>query len=314
MRDQQLPGVLLAAGAAAIIGSSVAASSLIASYSPLASQAVRYGVAAGAMGLVLWRRRSPAPRLGLGDLGRMLTLALTGLVGFNLCLLAALRQADAATVGVVVGCMPVALALLAPLLQRRSLNSRVLASAVLVSVGAAVVQGSGAITVLGLLLALGAMIGEACFSLLAAPLLPRLGPLALSTYVCATAGLVFAGAAIVVDGPHALSSLTWPRAVAIGYLGLVVTVGGFLMWFGGLSRLGLERTGLFAGIIPISALLCTVLVGASALTPLRGLGAGLVGLAVVCGLTGHGAARTRRRSSIPLWRPFGHRAPKRSSG
>jgi drug/metabolite transporter (DMT)-like permease len=312
MRGQLLVGVLLAAGAAVLIGSSVAASSLIAGYSPLASQAVRYVLAASVMGLVLWRRQPPVPRLGAGDLGRMLALALTGLVGFNLCLLAALRLDDAATVGVVVGCMPVALALLAPLIQRRSLGSRVLGAAVLVSAGSAVVQGTGATSALGLLLALGAMMGEACFSLLAAPLLPRLGPLALSAYVCATAGLVFAGAAIVVGGPHAFPALTWPQAAAIGYLGLVVTVGGFLMWFGGLSRLGVERTGLFAGLIPISALLCTVLVGASALTPLRGLGAGLVGLGVICGLTGRGEARTRRRSPILPWRPVDHRLPGRS--
>jgi drug/metabolite transporter (DMT)-like permease len=152
------------------------------------------------------------------------------------------------------------------------------------------VQGSGATTVLGFMLALGAMMGEACFSLFAAPLLPRLGPLALSTYVCATAGLIFAAAAIVVDGPHAFPAATWPQAVAIGYLGLVVTVGGFLMWFSGLSRLGVERTGLFAGLIPISALLCSALVGVSALTPLRGLGAGLVGLGLVYGVRGHGNA------------------------
>jgi drug/metabolite transporter (DMT)-like permease len=313
MKGQDLLGVLLAAGAAAIIGSSVAASSLIARYPPLTSQALRYAVSAAALALLLWRCSSTIPRLRWRDAGHMLALALTGLVGFNLCLLAALRVADPAAVGVVVGCMPVALALLAPLVGRRTLRFRVLASAMLVSVGAAIVQGTGTTTAPGLLLALGAMAGEACFSLLAAPLLPRLGPLALSTYICATASLLFAGAAIVIGGPHAFPAVTWSQSQAIGYLALVVTVGGFLMWFSGLSRLGVERTGLFAGLIPISALLCTVLVGMSALTPLHGLGAVLVGMGVVCGLTGRNDARPGQGSLIPSCRLFDHRLRKQNS-
>jgi drug/metabolite transporter (DMT)-like permease len=61
-------------------------------------------------------------------------------------------------------------------------------------------------------------------------------------------------------------------------------VGGFLAWFSGLSRLGVERTGLFAGIIPISALITTAVVGMGSLTPSRGLGACLVGAGVAVGV------------------------------
>ena len=72
----------------------------------------------------------------------LLALALTGLVGYNLFLLAALRYTDPASVGVVVGCIPIALALAGPITQRRRPQSRPLWAAVIVSAGAAVVQAA----------------------------------------------------------------------------------------------------------------------------------------------------------------------------
>jgi hypothetical protein len=57
-----------------------------------------------------------------------------------------------AAVGVVVGCVPVALALVGPLLSRRAPVGRVEAAAVVVTVGAAVVHGVGDTTLAGFLL------------------------------------------------------------------------------------------------------------------------------------------------------------------
>ena len=52
------------------------------------------------------------------DWVRLAALAATGLVAFNVLLLTALRHADAAVVGTVVGGTPLVLALLGPLTRR----------------------------------------------------------------------------------------------------------------------------------------------------------------------------------------------------
>src|SRR5215207_1093153 len=49
----------------------------------------------------------------------------SGHASFNAFLIAAVREADAATVGVIVGCVPVVLALAGPMLERRQLSARV---------------------------------------------------------------------------------------------------------------------------------------------------------------------------------------------
>jgi drug/metabolite transporter (DMT)-like permease len=267
------------------MGSSVAVSRLIAHYPPLGSQAVRYALSAAVLGILL-RARGVAPRPTLGGGVLLLALALTGLVGFNLFLLAALRYSDPAAVGVVVGCVPIALALAGPISQRRRPHPRTLWAAAIVSAGAAVVQGAGTASLPGLLLSCGVLACEVAFSLLAVPILPRLGPLAVSTYVTILASTVLALAAAIVDGADALPAPTIAQAAVIGYLGLAATTCAFVAWYAGIARMGAARAGLFAGMAPISTLLCSVALGMDGLTPLRALGVVLVGAGVTFGVSG----------------------------
>jgi drug/metabolite transporter (DMT)-like permease len=278
-------GALYAGIAMVLMGSSVAVSSVLGHYPALGGQAVRYALSAAALGLLL-RARGALPRPTPRGVVLLLALALTGLVGFNLFLLAALRYTDPAAVGVVVGCVPIALALAGPIAQRRRPGPRTLWAAAIVSVGAAVVQGAGSESLPGLLLSFGVLACEVAFSLLAIPLLPRLGPLALSTYVTALASAVLALAAAIVDGAGALPAPTIAQAAVLGYLGLAATTCAFVAWYASIGLMGAARAGLLAGLAPISALLCSAALGMDSLSPLRALGVLIVGAGVTFGVSG----------------------------
>lgn len=262
---------------------SYAASSLLLHYPPLGSQAIRYALGAGVLAVVIRLKGLPSPRLSKRDLLLLVLLALTGLFGFNLCLLTALRFSDSAAVGAMIGGVPIFLAVVGPLLRHQSPKIMVVCGAIVVCVGVGIAQGTGATSPPGLLLSIGALLGEAAFTLLAVPLLPKLGALVLSLYVCVTASLVFASLAVVVDGTHALPLPTLPQLLALGYLAFVVTAGAFLAWYAGLARLGAEYAGLFSGLIPVSALVCGVLVGTTDMIPTRVLGSIVVAGGVLIG-------------------------------
>jgi drug/metabolite transporter (DMT)-like permease len=279
-------GSLYASVAMVLMGSSVAVSSVIGHYPPLGGQAVRYALSAAALGVLL-RARGTLPRPTPRGVMLLLALALTGLVGFNLFLLAALRYTDPAAVGVVVGCVPIALALAGPIAQRGRPHPRTLWAAVIVSAGAAVVvQGAGTASPPGLLLSFGVLACEVAFSLLAVPLLPQLGPLALSTYVTALASALLALAAVIVDGAGALPAPTIAQATVLAYLGLAATTCAFVAWYAGIGLMGAARAGLLAGLAPISTLLCSVALGMDSLSPLRVLGVLMVGAGVTFGVSG----------------------------
>ena len=280
-----LRGSLQAATALALVGSLVAASDLVESYPLAAGQALRYTVAGLAL-LAIARGR--LPRLQRRELIGLIALSATGLVLFNLFVIEGVRETDPATIGVIVGCVPVVLAFAAPLLERRPLSGRVVAAAVVVAAGAAGVQwAGGGITVPGLLLALGALACEAAFSLLAVPHLARLGPLAVSAYACLFAVPLLVVWSLIAEGP----SLPLPdaeQAAALGYLAVGVTALGFISWYSAVGLLGVERAALFSGVLPISALLVSAALGVAEITPERLLAVGVVAAGVTLGVRSAG--------------------------
>ena len=294
MKHRYLVGSLYAIFATVAVGASVAALTLLARYPYLTGQAARYGIGALTLFAFLRYGGEPLPRLHWRDLVRLIVLALTGLVGFNLCLLWALERAEPAAVSVIVGCTPIVLAFIGPILERRAPQRRVLFAAVVVTVGAAIVEGAGSATLSGLVFAFGALVGEASFSLLARPLLARLRPVALSAYVCAIASLVLSVTAVGIGGATAFPFPTPTELMAILFLGFVVTAGAFVAWYTSIMQLGIERAGLFLGIIPLSAVACTALIGTGTITPLRLLGTSVVAIGVVTGLYRPGMLNTSR--------------------
>ncbi|HEU5373978.1 MAG TPA: DMT family transporter [Ktedonobacteraceae bacterium] len=292
-------GAVFASVATILVGGSVAVSGLLTHYPPLWSQSIRYALGAGILALVAISRGLPFPRLSVRELLLLLALALTGLVGFNLCLLAALRYSDPTAVGTMVGAVPIFLALVGPLTQRQIPQLAVVLGAGIISVGTIITQGYGnsATTPLGILLSIGALLGEASFTLLAVPLLPKLGPLVLSFYACAMASVILAVLALFWGGDNALPVPTLLQFLALGYLALAVTAGAFLAWYAGLTRLGAARAGLFSSLIPISTLVCGIFLGTTSMTFVRALGCGLVAVGVVIGFLPSLEKRTRK---LPL--------------
>jgi drug/metabolite transporter (DMT)-like permease len=148
-------------------------------------------------------------------------------------------------VATIVGAVPVVLALVGPLLERSRPSGRVLVAALVVVAGATIATGLGSGSPTGLLFAVGALACEACFSLLAIPLLPKLGTVRVSAY----------------------------------------TAGAFLLWYDALPLLGADRAGLFAGMVPVGAIATTFLLGLAAPTASELGGATLVIAGLAVGLT-----------------------------
>ncbi|MGH2990797.1 MAG: EamA family transporter [Solirubrobacterales bacterium] len=199
-------------------------------------------------------------------------------------MIAGVREGDPATVGVIVGCVPIVLAIAGPALERRPVSTRVVVGAVVVAAGAAGVEGVGGETsIAGILLAIGALACEACFSLLAVPFLGRLGPLAVSAYACILAVPMLTAWSLAVEGPN-LPAPSGEELAALVYMAVIVTAGGFLLWYSAVTLLGVERAGLFSGVLPVSALVCSAAIGAAEITPTRVLAVAVVAAGITFGI------------------------------
>jgi drug/metabolite transporter (DMT)-like permease len=310
LNKRESTGAGLAGGSALLVGGSVAASSLLDGYPVLGGQAVRY-LAAGLV-LTAWARlrHQPLPRPAGREWAWLAALAVIGLAGCSAMLIEATRVADPASVGVVIGAAPLVIIVAAAIGAGRRPDRRVLLAAAVVTAGSAAAQLGGvtgpAWSPAGLLWSAGALAGAAGSTLLAAPVLPRLGALAVTVYACGLAGVGLLAAAVVAGyagGPPVLRMPTATQVAALAYLTIAVTAVVFIAWFGAMERLGTDRTGLFNGLIPVTSLAAVVLTGTGTLTPLRLLGALAVLAGVVLGL-GH-APRGTGRGRLPHGRQAG---------
>ena len=135
---------LAACGAMAAVGSSFAVLDGLRGYPAAGGQALRYAAGAALLAaLARGRIGRPSPR----ELVRLALLAATGLVAFNVLVLAAEGSMDPGSVGVIVATVPVLLALAGPLQAGQRPQARLVAAGAIVAAGAATVQGlGGAIT------------------------------------------------------------------------------------------------------------------------------------------------------------------------
>jgi drug/metabolite transporter (DMT)-like permease len=246
-------GVLAGATGMTFVGGSVAVSGALAGAALFTAQALRYAVACALLvgfarmtGRALQRPRG-AEWLWLAG------VATSGLLLFNIALVRGSQHAEPAVLGVAVACVPVLLAVLGPLLEGHRPRVRVLAAAVVVTAGAAIVEGVGRTDPRGIAWALVVFATEAGFTLLAVPVLRRHGPWGVSVHATWIATVGFAVLGVLGEGPSAVRTLDGSDLLALAYLAVGVTAVAFVLWYSCVRQLGASRAGLLTGVAPVAA-------------------------------------------------------------
>ncbi|MFF3438107.1 DMT family transporter [Streptosporangium sp. NPDC002721] len=293
-------GPVQAATAMFLVGTLAAVAGVIGGYPIYGGQTLRHLLAAAVLLTVARVMGLRFVRLTPRETALLATLSLTGLVIFNVCVIEATRHGGPALVGTVLGTVPLALALLG---GRPS--PRLLGAAALVATGATVAAGLGTGDLPGLLWSLGALGCELCFSLLAIPLLPKLGAVRVSAYSVTLAVPMFVAAGLLTDGTAMFRVPTVPEAAGLGYQALVVTALAFFLWYDALPRLGPGRAGLFAGLIPVGAIVTGAALGLGTPSVPDLAGAALVVTGIVVGLSTSGSPAAGARRPAGAERPAG---------
>ena len=285
-RPQAAPwsGPLFAGLGMVLVGSQVAVSGVLADAPLFAVQALRYSLAAVVLLLVLRAagRRVPVPRGG--EWAWLAGVALSGLVLFNVGVVRGVAHAEPAVIGVAVAAVPVLLALAGPVLGRTRPAPVVVTGAVVVTLGAVLVTGGGRTDAAGLGYALLTLLCEAGFTLLAVPVLRRLGAHGVSFHAVWIAAVALWILSLTTEGAGAVLTLRAEHVPAMLHLALSVTVVAFLLWYTAVGRIGAARAGLFTGVVPVASAAGGVLLGAPVPGPVVWVGIGVVAVGVVLGM------------------------------
>lgn len=266
-----------------LVGSSVVASSVVNDFPIFAGQALRYLAAVILLYALLRLRKEQWVRPRVRDVILLALVSLTGLVLFNTLMITATRAADPSLVGSVLGATPIVLGLVGAAMERRRPTLRAVMAALAVLLGVIVIEGSTRATWVGLVLSLGVLACEGCFSLLAVPVLRRMGAVQLSLITCCMAVPMYAVIAVAdtaLGGGPLIRTPTAPEVWGLVWMAVMVTAVAFVAWYGGLRELGPGRAGPFAGLIPVAALVISVILGREPLTIGAVIGCLLVGAAI----------------------------------
>ena len=252
---------------------------------PATFSALRAGIGAALLGLLLLAGRQPSVRLmGLPPRQRkmlLLAVAVNGLM--NLLLFFAFGAMAVAVVMVVFFTYPVQVALIAVALRRERLTPRRVAALALSVLGLALVLGGRLgpatnVTAEGVALAAGAAVCHAVFLVVVRHGFPRVPPVQATSLVLAgglvvsgTAALLVSGSGIV--GPWLASPLAWAAIIFAGTIGAAFPK----VWvISGVRAIGSTRAAVLMLMEPVTAVVVAALVLAQAPTVLEHAGGAAV--------------------------------------
>jgi len=262
--ESALGAYISLAVAMSIVGSSVVTGKYITDAMPIfLASGIRFIIATLILvSWMAWKRHSGAvqPRISRRDHGVMALQAFTGIFIFNVLLLLGLKLTTATTSGIITSATPAIIALLSLFLGER-LTGRIWMGVLLAMAGVLAVNlfsAGGAGTpashpLLGALLVLGAVVGEALYTIFGKMLSGRVRPVAIATWVSLYGALMF-----LLPGLWQLRGFkpaTVPASAwwSVAYSATIVTVVAFVLWFRGLQRVPASTAAPFTGMIPIVA-------------------------------------------------------------
>ena len=306
-RDPPAPSAARPAGIAmmllamVLVGSTVVASDVIGEgMSPFQGTALRFGVAGLGFAALWVLRGERLPPLSRRDWTVLILQSAIGSFAFSILLIVGLYFTAGANASVVVGTLPAVMGLMAFLVLGERLGAVRAAATALATVAVALVTltgGEGAAgsidslprvaidgrAVLGTALLLLAVVCEAVFLLLNRALHTPIPAFQVAALMCAF-GFAFGtiGAAVewLFAAPPAPSAAAVLGAV---YYGMVPTLIGFPLWYGGSARSTAADAALATAAMPVAAIALSALVLGETVTMAQVAGCALVVAAIAVG-------------------------------
>lgn len=293
---------ILAVAFAAVVlwaGSPIATKLAVAELDPLAVGVLRTLLGALVASVILAAGRLPFPRTRAGR-SLLAVSSLCGFVAFPLLFSLGIERTSAAHGALVLAVLPLFTGLIAALAERRVLRRRWWLGAAVALAGTFLLvdrrfglSAPGASLEGDLLVLLSCLAASAGY--VAGGLVARkVGTRAATFWSLALAGLVLLPVVPLVVPPSALTGLSAEAWGSLIYLGVLISIVGYMAWYWALAQGDMTRTALVQFIQPgVSLVLAAAILGEALTWPL--LAAGAVIVAGVALVQADGLAVARRR-------------------
>jgi drug/metabolite transporter (DMT)-like permease len=250
-----------------IVGSIVVVSKVITTTFPVfLAAALRFAIAAAILLPLLLKTAKGFPSLGKKDAFVLFLQAFAGNFLFSILLLYGLKLTSASASGIILGTVPVVIGLISYLVLREPLTSNKVISLFIVTVGVGTIgsigttssSGNEANSLLGNVLVFGAVVGEALWTILGKAVSGKVTPLIIASLTSCFGLILFSPFAAYQARSFNFADVTPLGWAAMVYYGLG-TVGAYILWYKGVSKVPASTAGVFTGVQPMSAVVLSTI-------------------------------------------------------
>ena len=252
-----------------IVGSSVVIGKLvIASFPVFLASALRFGLGSLILLPLLLLREGRGVSIGRRDWIILGLQAFTGVFLFSVFLLYGLKFTSAAEAGIITSTTPAVVATISFLFLKEKLTLNKAIGIALAVLGVLIINvlgepfdsERGKYALLGNVLIFGAVVGDAAFTIFPKLATQTISPLRTATVMSVMGVVMFAPFAFYEALSFDFASTTLLDWGLVIYFGVVVTVGAFTLWFGGVNKVSSSEAAVFTGIMPVSAILLSYII------------------------------------------------------
>ncbi len=248
-----------------LVGSYVGLSKLLVAAFPIFLLAwLRFGIAAVAM--LHWVRRGPGEAaLSTHERWLLFWESFLGNFLFSICMLYGVALSSAVAAGVAMAGIPGAVALLSWLFLRERITPRVWLAIACAASGIALLalarpaDGTPAVSPLGYVLLLGAVLCEACYVVIGKRLTGNLSPRRISALINLWGLALVTPLGLWQAASFDFSTVRAPTWGLLLFYALAASVVTVWLWMKGLVQVPAPRAGVFSVMLPVSAALVGVL-------------------------------------------------------
>ena len=261
-------------------GTFIAGRIMAANLPPFTSAFLRFLLASLFLVLFVFKKYGKFPRINFQQFLLIITLGLTGVVGYNFLFFSGLKFITASRASMIISLNPSLITILSALILKEKFTKFKFIGIILSLTGALIVISQGNIQVIlqgnigwGELLILGCVVCWSSFTVLGKITMKNLKPIIAITYACLAGTLILILPTYqegVLQNFMQYSIEVWLSVFALGFLGTALA---FTWFYEGIDKIGPSRAGIFINFVPIFATLMAVLILHEKLSPSLVVGA-----------------------------------------
>ncbi|HEX5668405.1 MAG TPA: DMT family transporter [Chitinophagaceae bacterium] len=232
-------------------------------FGPFTGAGYRYIFALVLLLPLAFRQNRRLLRVQASQLPVLLLLGFTGIFAYNYFFFKGLKTIPASRGALLAALNPTIVMIISAMVYKEEITMRKLAGIMISLTGVVIVISRGKVTELlssletGDLFMLGCPLTWAVYTLAARPALRHTTPLQATTWASLSGVIMLLLFSITEPYPVEVPLKVW---VALLYLGLIGTVVAFVWYYDGIRKIGPTRTSIFNNLVPVFAVLFSVII------------------------------------------------------